>query len=309
LIIQNIFGLLISLVTLIWSCDYAIKNSISFSKIFKIREIFIGIFIIALGTSLPEFAATFQALKLKSEGIVAGNLIGSNIANVLLVGGIMIFPIKYLNLGSEDKGTFQFFLLFSVLFFLLIFFDINIDFKFSIIFILLLILFFYFELKKPSKDKSSEFIIKDRSIYLLIFKILGAFIVLFISSHYFINYSKNMTEIFGVAETTIGITVVAFGTSLPEVVATVISILKKQNNLALGNILGSNIANIFGITLIAIFMNGEINYHNLLSDVDKLLFIIASIIFFVIIYLRLAGKLISIGLILSYLTYFIYLYL
>ena len=309
MIVQNFIGLLVSLSILIWSCDYAIKNSIAISNVFKIREIFVGIFIISIGTSLPEFAATFQALKLNSEGIVAGNLVGSNIANILLVGGIMVFPITHLNLGKEDKSTFRFFLIFSFLFFLLIIFNLNIDLKLGFILIFLLILFFYFELKKPSSEEVLEKNIKDQSTYILVFKIIFAFIALFISSRYFIDYAKNLTEVFGVAETAIGITVVAFGTSLPEVVATVISIVKKQNNLAIGNILGSNIANILGITLIAIFVNGEINYYSLLTNIDKWLFLITSIIFFIIIYLRLAGKLISIGLILSYLAYFTYQYI
>ena len=309
MIVQNFIGLLVSLSILIWSCDYAIKNSIAISNVFKIREIFVGIFIISIGTSLPEFAATFQALKLNSEGIVAGNLVGSNIANILLVGGIMVFPITHLNLGKEDKSTFRFFLIFSFLFFLLIIFNLNIDLKLGFILIFLLILFFYFELKKPSSEEILEKSIKDQSTYILVFKIIFAFIALFISSRYFIDYAKNLTEVFGVAETAIGITVVAFGTSLPEVVATVISIVKKQNNLAIGNILGSNIANILGITLIAIFVNGDINYYSLLTNIDKWLFLITSIIFFIIIYLRLAGKLISIGLILSYLAYFTYQYI
>ena len=309
MIFQNFIGLLVSLSILIWSCDYAIKNSIAISNVFKIREIFVGIFIIAIGTSLPEFAATFQALKLNSEGIVAGNLVGSNIANILLVGGIMVFPIVHLNLGKEDKSTFRFFLIFSFLFFLLIIFNLNIDLKLGLILIFLLILFFYFELKKPPSEEVSENNIKDQSTYILVIKIILAFIALFFSSRYFIDYAKSLTEVFGVAETTIGITVVAFGTSLPEVVATIISIIKKQNNLAIGNILGSNIANILGITLIAIFINGEINYYNLLTNIDKWLFLITSIIFFIIIYLRLAGKLISIGLILSYLAYFTYQYI
>jgi len=309
LIIQYFLGLLVSLSILIWSCDYAIKNSIAISNIFKIREIFIGIFIIAIGTSLPEFAATFQALKLNSEGIVAGNLVGSNIANILLVGGIMVFPIAHLNLGNEDKSTFRFFLIFSFLFFVLIIFNLSIDFKLGLILIFLLVLFFYFELKKPSNEEVFENNIKDQSTYILIFKIVIAFIALFFSSRYFIDYAKNLTEVFGVAETTIGVTIVAFGTSLPEVVATIISIIKKQSNLAVGNILGSNIANILGITLIAIFVNGEINYYSLLTSIDKWLFLLTSILFFIIIYLRLAGKLISIGLILSYVAYFSYQYI
>ena len=132
--IQSFFGLIISLVVLIWSCEFAIKNSILVSKIFNIREIFVGIFIIAIGTSLPEFAATFQALQMGAEGIVAGNLVGSNIANILLVGGIMVFPLKTLNAAKQDQGTAIFFICFSILFIFLIFFDFTLGIKFSLLF-------------------------------------------------------------------------------------------------------------------------------------------------------------------------------
>ena len=306
--IQSFIGLIVSLVILIWSCEYAIKNSILISKIFQIREIFVGIFIIAIGTSLPEFAATFQALQIGAEGIVAGNLVGSNIANILLVGGIMVFPLISLNIVKQDQSTAIFFISFSILFFFLIIFDFTLGLKFSLLFILLLILFFYFELKKPSEEDLISKENSHNSTIMIISKIIIAFIVLFFSSRFFITYAKNLTELLGVAESTIGITVVAFGTSLPEVVATIIAIVKKQNNLAVGNILGSNIANIFGISLIAIFVNGQINFYDLLTDVDKWLFLITSILFFLIIYLRLAGKIISIALLLSYISYFVYLY-
>ena len=306
--IQSFIGLIISLVILIWSCEYAIKNSILVSKIFQIREIFVGIFIIAIGTSLPEFAATFQALQIGAEGIVAGNLVGSNIANILLVGGIMVFPLRSLNIVKQDQSTAIFFISFSILFFFLIFFNFTLGLKFSLLFILLLILFFYFELKKPSEDLISKEKSHNSTI-IIISKIIIAFIVLFFSSRFFITYAKNLTELLGVAESTIGITVVAFGTSLPEVVATIIAIVKKQNNLAVGNILGSNIANIFGITLIAIFMNGQINYYELLSSIDKWLFLLVSIVFFIMIIKKMAGKLLSIGLIFAYLAYFTYLYI
>lgn len=307
--IQSFIGLIISLAILIWSCEYAIKNSILVSKIFQIREIFVGIFIIAIGTSLPEFAATFQALQIGAEGIVAGNLVGSNIANILLVGGIMVFPLRSLNIEKQDQSTAIFFISFSILFFFLIFFDFTLGFKFSLFFVFLLILFFYFELKKPSEEDPISIENSQNSTIIIISKIIIAFIVLFFSSRFFITYAKNLTELLGVAESTIGITVVAFGTSLPEVVATIIAIVKKQNNLAVGNILGSNIANIFGITLIAIFMNGQINYYELLSSIDKWLFLLVSIVFFIMIIKKMAGKLLSIGLIFAYLAYFTYLYI
>ena len=220
----------------------------------------------------------------------------------------MLFPISKLKILDQDKSTFLFFLIFSIFFFFLIIIDITVDIKLAIVFIFLLIVFFYYELKKPIDEEISSTIVNNQPSYLLALKIIFSFLVLFFSSRYFIEFAKNLTELFGVAETTIGITVVAFGTSLPEVIATIISIVKKQSNIAIGNILGSNIANIFGITLIAVFLNSEINYFFLLTMIDKWLFLLTSLLFFTIIMLRLAGKILSIALILCYLTYFSYLY-
>lgn len=309
--LQNIVVLIVSLLILIWSCDYAIKNSIIVSKIFQIREIFIGIFIIAIGTSLPEFASTIQAVYLNSHEILAGNLIGSNIANILFCGGIMLFPLSKLVIHKSDYSSLIFFLVLSIFFFLLIIFDQSLGLLHALVFILLSIIFFYFELKKPL-DEEVDFQpnkFSTKVVPLLVLKIIIAFIALFYSSKFFISSAKNLTEIIGIAETTVGITIVAFGTSLPEIVATIISIIQKQNKLAIGNIIGSNIANIIGINLIAIFMLGDINYFNLLSIIDKLIFLISALAFFLVLFLRIAGKLISIGLIVSYLAYFMYLYL
>ena len=307
--IESLLGVLISLALLIWSCDFAIKNSILISQVYKIRPILVGIFIIAIGTSLPEFAATFQALKLNAVGIVAGNLVGSNIANILLVGGIMLYPITRLVTEERDKSTFLFFLIFSVIFFIFIIFNFNLGYIYGILLFVLICFFIYFELKKPIDKSNSMSEIKHSSSFIIILKIIIAFIILFFSSKYFIVYAKNLTSIFGVAETTIGITIIAFGTSLPEVIATILSIVKRQNNLAIGNILGSNIANIFGITIIAILINGSVNFYELLSQVDKWLFLTTSVLFFIIISLKLAGKLISLGFILAYIIYFVFLYL
>ena len=307
--IESLLGVLISLALLIWSCDFAIKNSILISHVYKIRPILVGIFIIAIGTSLPEFAATFQALKLNSVGIVAGNLVGSNIANILLVGGIMLYPITRLVTDKRDKSTFLFFLIFSIVFFIFIIFNFNIGYIYGVLLFGLLCFFIYFELKKPIDETNTISEITHSSSFFIILKIILAFIALFFSSKYFIVYAKDLTSIFGVAETTIGITIVAFGTSLPEVIATILSIVKKQNNLAIGNILGSNIANIFGITIIAVLINGSINFYELLSQIDKWLFLVTSLLFFIIISLKLAGKLISLGFILAYMIYFVFLYL
>ena len=161
--IESFIGVLISLIVLIWSCDLAIKNSIIVSQIYKIRPILVGIFIIAIGTSLPEFAATFQALKLNSVGIVAGNLVGSNIANILLVGGIMLYPISKLVTEERDKSTFLFFLIFSITFFIFIIFNFNLGYLSGFFLFGILCVFIFFEVRKPIDDVSTKVDLKNLS--------------------------------------------------------------------------------------------------------------------------------------------------
>ena len=142
--------------------------------------------------------------------------------------------------------------------------------------------------------------------------------ILYFSAESFIDNSINISQKLNISPIIIGASVIAIGTSLPELLVSLFSIFKHNtsndigdlvsSSIVIGNILGSNIANIFGITLIAIFMNGQINYYELLSSIDKWLFLLVSIVFFIMIIKKMAGKLLSIGLIFAYLTYFTYLY-
>ena len=137
--LPDIILVVLGFIFLIFGGESVVQGAITIARKMNVSPLLIGFTIVAVGTSLPEFAATFQALQIGAEGIVAGNLVGSNIANILLVGGIMVFPLRSLNIVKQDQSTVIFFISFSILFFFLILLDFTLGFKFGLLFILLLI--------------------------------------------------------------------------------------------------------------------------------------------------------------------------
>lgn len=281
-ILLAIFLLLSSLAIMIWACDVAINNAVILGKRFGISDLFMGIFIIAIGTSLPEFAATVQAMHIEAPGIVAGNLVGSNIANILLVGGVMLLPLNSYKIEDKNKVSLHFFLLISFIFSLALFININLSYFTIPIIIILLGIFLYLELRKKSekKEEYKEESEKYKNNLLIIIAIIFSFIILYFSSGYFISYAKAISSHFGISDTIVGVSIVALGTSLPEVITTIIALYKKKSNLALGNIIGSCVANITIITLIAIILGDTINFYELLNNFNKALFILTALIFY-----------------------------
>ena len=140
---------------MIWACDSAINNAIILGKKFGISDLFMGIFVIAIGTSLPEFAATIQAIQIGAPGIVAGNLVGSNIANILLVVGVMLLPINSYKIENENKVSLHYFIFLSMVFSIALFINIKLSYFTIPIIIILLGIFLYLELKKKSEKKKN----------------------------------------------------------------------------------------------------------------------------------------------------------
>ena len=186
------FLLISSLVIMIWACDFAISNAIILGKKFKISDLFMGIFIIAIGTSLPEFAATVSAMQIGESGIVAGNLVGSNIANILLVGGVMLLPLHSYTIENKDKVSLHFFLCISILFSLVLFINITLSYLAIVFIFILLGIFLYLELGKV-REEVKEFENIETTNTLLIIKVIFSFVILYFSSKYFIGYAKNIS--------------------------------------------------------------------------------------------------------------------
>ena len=211
----------------------------------------IGLTVVAFGTSAPELLVSVNAALKGTSDISIGNVIGSNIANITLVLGIsaVIFPIA-LN-KSVLKLDYLFTVLSSLLFFILAYNQIISRLE-GIVFVTLLVLvnLYIFKKMKGSEPEISEeeavLLKKESSIKAVGFIVLGI-LGLYFGSDMFVDSAVEISRLFGVSERIIGITVIAIGTSLPELTTSVIAAINKKTDIAIGNILGSNIMNVLGI--------------------------------------------------------------
>ena len=260
----NLAYVILGIIGLGAGAELIVKGSVNLSHIYKWSGYFVGFTIVALGTSLPEFAASIQAINLDSIPIAIGNIIGSNVANILLVLGAVgiISPIIFPK-TDQSIGMLIVTFLICIIFWLSIRnnFD-SVTMGLLLIFISLGYLFlqYRFSFEDQSSYEGNEYSQLKSFIYLFI-----GFILLFYGSEFFILGSKNIAISIGVSETLIGLTLVALGTSLPELVTGIVAALKRQSGLAVGTILGSNIYNIAAILgIVLFFYDGELN--NILPD-------------------------------------------
>jgi cation:H+ antiporter len=241
--------LVLGLMILLAGGKFLVDGASSLALKMGLSQGLVGLTIVAFGTSSPELLVSlYAALEGKSD-ISLGNVIGSNIANISLVLGIsaVLFPIK---LNSSILKVEYVVLIFSSFIFYLFAYNKYVSRIEGVVLLSLLILvnaYFYFKLKNVDFNPLEEPEIIPfpiwKSILLLILGIVG----LYFGADIFIDNAVEIASIFGVSERVIGITVIAVGTSLPEMVTSVIAAINKKTDIALGNILGSNVMNIFAI--------------------------------------------------------------
>ena len=242
----SIFSLFVGSLLLYFGAEWIIKGGVSISNKFGISKLVIGLTVVAFGTSLPELLVSLIAVFENSPSLAIGNVVGSNIANVGLVLGIstLIFPIS-INYAPIRRDLFIY--LCSCALFILFVFDGRISrFEGSFLFIGLL---FYLVvcIKNPTDDQSDgenklEFSMFKSSVYVL----AGIFALSF-GANFFVDGSIYLARFFGISEVVIGMSVVALGTSLPELATSAMAAFKKQSSISVGNIVGSNIFNILSI--------------------------------------------------------------
>ena len=255
------FFLIVGFLGLILGAEILIRGSINLAHIFKVSPFIIGVVIVAGGTSLPELAASLQSINLGFDGIVIGNVIGSNIANILLIIGVvaLINPIVEIkSLGDSSfslvhkvgyyvtKNISDFVAIISSMIFIYFCYKGVITWLEGLLMLFCLFVFLVSILMKDKADYQEEY---DKSISLwlsLVLVVVGIFAVIY-GSKLFISGATDIAKNLGLSETVIGITIIAIGTSLPELVTGILAAIKKQTDFAIGNILGSNIYNIFGV--------------------------------------------------------------
>jgi cation:H+ antiporter len=235
---------------LFFGAEYLIESSKAIAEKFSIPKIVVGITLVAFGTSLPELIVSIMATLRGESGIVIGNVIGSNIANIGLILGIgsIISPLCYS--FSKLKMDLYFLLVITMLPILSIRFD-WMNFYTGMAYIGILLLYCYYLI---NSDHEVDIIEDSSSQNVVLFVIIGI-LGLGFGSHLFVEGAIGLAEIFGIPSIIIGMTIVAIGTSLPELATTLVAIKKDEASLAIGNIIGSNIMNIVAVLGVSFMIN------------------------------------------------------
>ena len=238
--------LLLGIVFLLVGGDLLVKSSAALASKLNVSPFLIGITVVSFGTSAPELLVSLNAALQGSTGIAMGNVIGSNIANIALVLGLTIL-IRPINLESKRYLFSWLIMLVSSVMFYGFSVDGVIDPIDGLFFISGLILFISLSIRYRHSSIDEEEIEERLNTRLIpLYFILGA-VGLYFGSEFLVANSVLIAKYFGLSEFVIGITIVALGTSLPELVTSVIAILKGQSSISIGNLIGSNIFNVFAV--------------------------------------------------------------
>ena len=243
------------LILLIKGADLFIDNISDLGKKIGLSDMFLGITIVALGTSIPEvFVSISSVINLKPE-IAIGNSIGSNIANLGIVFGFTCFLITRSIITLNLRDIFLLFLTSLLAGYVL--FDYKISISDSILMIGLFVLFtLHLMRQKPQKNLVTS--ISKSTLQLVLFSLLSI-ILLLIGSELTVAYGSKLASLIGISDVVVGLTMVAIGTSLPELATSYSALRQKKGNLVIGNIIGSNILNIvlvfpiIGLSIVRVF--------------------------------------------------------
>ncbi len=277
MVLYIILGLLI----LVFSSNFLVRGAVSLSSIFKISPYIIAGTLVAFGTSAPELFVSGIASYSGNPGAAIGNILGSNIANVFLALGITAIIVSV----SPPKNTSQLdvkVLLASSIVFIVLLFNRSITYWWvGLILILCLFFYIFYIIKYNDKNYIEESHKENLSLSKTCTLFLLGLIGVSLGAKLLIVGSIDLARYFGIRETIIGLGVLAFGTSLPEVATSIIAAIKKENNIAIGNIVGSNIFNILGIGGVTILISGNEALKsdpNLLTISDIVPFMLSTII-------------------------------
>ncbi len=245
--------LAVSLVGIVLGADYLVAGAVSIARKYKVSDFVIGAAIVGIGTSMPELVVSFLGALNGNADVAIGNVVGSNIFNVLGILGLTaaFFPIAVnkTNMKFELPVCIGISLLLTVLVFN--FFNGSVptigrpDGWVLLACFGLYMWYSFYRDKKENKKQAAEHAEEDSTpLWLAIVKVIGGLAVLITSCDLFVDNAVSIAKSFGVSDAFISLTLIACGTSLPELAASLAAALKKNTQLALGNIIGSNIFNI-----------------------------------------------------------------
>lgn len=272
----NIIMIVLGFVLLVVGADFLVKGASNIAKKFHIPEMLIGLTIVALGTSMPELIITINSATSGANDLIIGNAIGSNLCNLLLILGLMcvIRPVEIDKEAVKVHIPMAFISAVTILCLSLgIFSTPNvIDRRDGIILTIMFVLYFSYpifaeikDVKKAYKEnlKSDKF--KDIKISLSILFIVLGIVLLKYGGDFVVDYATNIAMELNVPESVIGLTIIAIGTAMPELVTSIVAVIKKDTDLAVGNLVGSCVLNLFlilGVGAIITPLNFSQDFNN-----------------------------------------------
>ena len=241
----NIIWMIAGIALVLWGADRLTDGAVAIAERMHISQMVIGLTIVAMGTSMPEFFVSFMSALKDTPDMAVGHVVGSNIFNALLIVGCaaMVMPMNIL--PSTVKKDIPFAMVASVAL-LLMCLDGNISRIDAVVLLVLFVVFMYFTLKgaKENEQTMQQTSAKGGKPFMSVVWIVVGLVCLVFGSNLFVDAATVIARQLGVSDAVIGLTIIAGGTSFPELATSVVSARKGQSGIAIGNVLGSNVFNI-----------------------------------------------------------------
>lgn len=327
--LTTLFTLAGGLVLLVLGGELLVRGSVQVAERLGVSPLLIGLTLVGLGTSMPELVTSVEASLVGAPGIALGNIVGSNIANILLVIGLsaIIFPLRVGASALKRDGSF---VIATALLFSLAGYTIGLDRIAGGIFIVLLVTYMVYAYRQESQplmveelghtaafDKGEAVEQVDKTLhgrtragllgwFLPIGLALAGLAIIIAGGQILVDAAVQLSRALGLSESVIGLTVVAVGTSLPEFVTSVVAAIRRQSDIAVGNVLGSNIYNVLGIGGVTGLIAPAAFPPEMLR-VDLFVMIAASVLLFLFSWNGKVSRLEGLVLLVAYTAYTVYL--
>ena len=254
---MDFIAICIGLVLLIKGGELLFDGSIAFSLKMDIPRFIVGMTVVSIATSAPEFIVSIQAALMNYPDLALGNVIGSNLANIALVLGIIIIitPIKVDKLFYKIDWPVM--MVVTLIFVFLVSKDNSLGKMDGIILLILLIIYFiflFFFQRNRIDDSEVNSFTSDFSFYKIFSLMLFGAFFLWLGSEVLIKGSVNLASQIGISERIISVSIIAFGTSIPELSTSIIAIINKEKGISIGNLIGSNIIDMLGVIGITVII-------------------------------------------------------
>ncbi|MBQ8251521.1 MAG: calcium/sodium antiporter [Alphaproteobacteria bacterium] len=300
--------LALGLFLLVYGGNMLVDGSVVVAKKMGLSSLVIGLVLVGFGTSTPELLASLISVYKGSNGIAVGNVIGSNIANILLVLGLaaLVHPIQ---IDIKDFKRDGVVLMVASLMVLGASFLGIINRLMGLVFVLVLMGYVYYCYKTDKKNHQDEIEIPQNTLSLpkALFKSIIGIALTMLGAKFLIDNAITLARLWGVSEAVIGLTIVAVGTSLPELTASVIASIKKENGVAFGNVVGSNIYNaLFILGTVALLLPIKIDASMQIDSLIMLL--VASVLTGIAFWKKEFSRSVGLLFVLSYIGYVFYLF-